>query len=78
MGIVVALDVHRRQITYKTLDRETGEVSRGRVDHPQSDGTPTEQTCAHIWISLTDCSTRKIAPRRFIAGAGFEPATSGL
>jgi transposase len=31
MGIVVALDVHRRQITYKTLDRDTGEVRRGRI-----------------------------------------------
>ncbi len=31
MGIVVALDVHRNQITYKLLDRETGEVRRGRV-----------------------------------------------
>ena len=29
MEIVVALDVHRKQITYKTLDRETGEVRRG-------------------------------------------------
>jgi transposase len=31
MGIVVALDVHRNQITYKALDRETGELSRGRI-----------------------------------------------
>src|SRR5438067_2095116 len=31
MTIVVALDVHRRQITYKTLDRESGEVRRGRI-----------------------------------------------
>jgi transposase len=31
MGIVVALDVHRNQITYKALDRETGEVRRGRI-----------------------------------------------
>src|SRR5439155_518752 len=31
MQIVSALDVHRRQITYKTLDRETGEVRRGRI-----------------------------------------------
>jgi transposase len=31
MGIVVALDVHRNQIAYKALDRETGEVSRGRI-----------------------------------------------
>jgi transposase len=31
MQIVGALDVHRRQITYKTMDRETGEVRRGRI-----------------------------------------------
>ncbi len=31
MGIVVALDVHRKQITYKALDRETGELKRGRI-----------------------------------------------
>ena len=31
MRIVVALDVHRRQITYETLDRESGEVRRGRI-----------------------------------------------
>src|SRR5512132_35318 len=31
MGIVVALDVHRHQITYEALDRETGELSRGRI-----------------------------------------------
>ena len=31
MQIVSALDVHRRQITYKTLDLASGEVRRGRV-----------------------------------------------
>jgi transposase len=31
MRIVGALDVHRRQITTKTLDLETGEVSYGRI-----------------------------------------------
>src|SRR5437867_5586790 len=31
MEIVVALDVQRRQITYKALDRETGEGRRGRI-----------------------------------------------
>jgi transposase len=31
MAIVVALDVHRKQITYKALDRETGELRRGRI-----------------------------------------------
>jgi len=31
MGIVVALDVHRSQITYKALDRGTGELRRGRI-----------------------------------------------
>jgi hypothetical protein len=29
MAIVVALDVHRRQITYEAFDRETGELWRG-------------------------------------------------
>jgi transposase len=31
MGIVVALDVHRSQVTFKTLDRDTGELRRGRI-----------------------------------------------
>src|SRR5689334_23378217 len=31
MGMVVALDVHRNQITFKALDRDSGEVSRGRI-----------------------------------------------
>ncbi len=31
MGIVVAVDVHRKQIRYKTLDRESGGVRRGRI-----------------------------------------------
>jgi hypothetical protein len=31
MAIVVALDLHRQQITFKTLDRETGECKRGRI-----------------------------------------------
>jgi hypothetical protein len=31
MQIVGALDVHRRQITYKTLDLVNGEVRRGRL-----------------------------------------------
>ena len=31
MKIIGALDVHRKQITYKWVDTETGEVQRGRV-----------------------------------------------
>src|SRR5215218_4718267 len=31
MQIVGALDVHRRQITYKTLEPASGESSRGRI-----------------------------------------------
>src|SRR6266550_5013277 len=31
MGMVVALDVHRNQITFKALDRDTGELRRGRI-----------------------------------------------
>ena len=31
MRMVVALDVHRKQITYKSLGLESGEVKRGRI-----------------------------------------------
>src|ERR671914_2352829 len=31
MTIVAGLDVHRAQITFDALDRDTGEVKRGRV-----------------------------------------------
>jgi transposase len=32
MAIVAGFDVHRRQITFDALDRDTGEVTRGRID----------------------------------------------
>jgi transposase len=41
--IVVALDVHRRQITYKTLDRESGEVWRGRI-------APATRVAVREWL----------------------------
>src|SRR6266516_863998 len=44
MGIVVALDVHRKQITYKTLDRETGEVERGRI-------APAARADVRAWLA---------------------------
>src|SRR5215212_4052578 len=31
MAIVAGFDVHRAQITFDALDRETGEVHRGRI-----------------------------------------------
>ena len=31
MAIVAGFDVHRAQITFDALDRETGEISRGRI-----------------------------------------------
>ncbi len=43
MAIVVALDVHRRQITYKTLDRESGEVWRGRI-------VPATRVAVREWL----------------------------
>src|SRR6266545_849184 len=43
-GIVVALDVHRRQITYMTLDRETGEVRRGRI-------APAARADVRAWLA---------------------------
>src|SRR6266536_851850 len=44
MGIVVALDVHRKQITYKTLDRATGEVKRGRI-------APAARADVRAWLA---------------------------
>src|SRR5438128_12085731 len=43
MGIVVALDVHRNQITYKALDRDTGELRRGRI-------TPATRSELRGWL----------------------------
>jgi transposase len=43
MGIVVALDMHRRQITYKVLDCETSEVSRGRI-------APASRVDVRAWL----------------------------
>src|SRR5437870_5779410 len=49
MGIVVALDVHRNQITYKALDRETGELRRGRV-------APAARVDVRAWLAqFTGC-----------------------
>jgi transposase len=49
MGIVVALDVHRNQITYKAVDRETGELRRGRI-------APATRAEVRAWLSqFTDC-----------------------
>src|SRR5947207_9905391 len=49
MEIVVALDVHRRQITYKALDRETGEVRRGRI-------APATRAEVRTWLGqFADC-----------------------
>ena len=31
MRIIGAFDVHRKQITFKWLDRETGEIRRGHI-----------------------------------------------
>jgi transposase len=49
MGIVVALDVHRKQITFKTLDRGTGELRRGRI-------APATRAEVRAWLSqFADC-----------------------
>src|SRR6266498_2260178 len=44
MGIVVALDVHRKQITYKALDRDTGELRRGRI-------APAARVDVRAWLT---------------------------
>jgi transposase len=51
MGIVVALDVHRNQITFKALDRESGEMRRGRV-------APAARVDVRAWLSqFAGCET---------------------
>ena len=49
MGIVVALDVHRNQITFKALEQETGELRRGRV-------APATRAELRSWLmQFADC-----------------------
>ena len=43
MTIVGALDVHRKQITFKLLDFETGEVRRGRI-------SPVDRASVRGWL----------------------------
>jgi transposase len=44
MQIVSALDVHRRQITYKTLDLAAGDVRRGRL-------SPANRESVREWLA---------------------------
>ena len=44
MQIVGALDVHRRQITFKTIELATGEVRRGRI-------TPAVRQSVREWLA---------------------------
>jgi transposase len=43
MRMVVALDVHRKQVTYKSLERETGVVRRGRI-------SPAARDDVRVWL----------------------------
>src|SRR4051794_3688004 len=47
MEIVSALDVHRRQITYKTVDLESGEMWRGRI-------SPGARGAVREWLGRFD------------------------
>jgi hypothetical protein len=47
MRIVCALDVHRSQITYLTLDIGSGEVSRGRI-------SPATRRSVRAWLAQFD------------------------
>jgi transposase len=42
--MVVALDVHRKQITYKALDRDSGELRRGRI-------APASRADVRAWLA---------------------------
>jgi transposase len=45
MRIVGALDVHRQQITYKTVDLDSGEVCRGRIE-------PATRASVREWLAV--------------------------
>jgi transposase len=47
MRIVNALDVHRRQITYRTLDRESGELCCGQI-------SPVSRATVRQWLGRFD------------------------
>jgi hypothetical protein len=47
MRIVCALDVHRSQITYVTVDVASGEVSRGRI-------SPANRRSVRQWLVWFD------------------------
>src|SRR5437762_5984929 len=47
MRIVCALDVHRRQITYLTVEVDSGEVSRGRI-------SPATRQSVCAWLAQFD------------------------
>ena len=47
MRIVCALDVHRSQITYLTVEVGTGEVSRGRI-------SPATRQSVRAWLARFD------------------------
>jgi transposase len=47
MGIVGALDVHRRQLTFDYVDTDTGEISRGRI-------APADRVHLRDWLGRFD------------------------
>jgi transposase len=54
MGIVVALDVHRNQVTFKVLDSQTGELRRGRI-------APATRAMARAWLGQFEGSQAEFA-----------------
>ena len=65
MAIVAGFDVHRAQITFDALNRETGEVHGGRIQ-----ATPE---AVRRWVRrLGSLSARQEAARRRFPGPGPE------
>jgi transposase len=54
MEIVGALDVHRRQITYKTVELESGEAKRGRI-------VPATRASVRAWLARFEGAAAEFA-----------------
>ena len=76
MQIVGALDVHRRQITHKTLDLATGDVHRGRL-------SPANRESVREWLERFAGCEAEFALEgttgwRFVAEEIGRPATLSI
>jgi hypothetical protein len=65
MEMVIGLDLHRSQITFRTVDLRTGEVQRGKI-YPGA-----ERQYGNGWIGSSQAPTPTLRSRVRPAGASW-------